>query len=107
MRYFMTLLLLALSQASLAQAPNPPEPAPAFAGQTDAPPPVVASTGFRVETVADELAGPWAMAFLPNGHILFTQRAGTMRTISRKESCPTPSPVCHPSSVSPPRACTM
>jgi len=82
MRYFMTLLLLALSQASLAQAPNPPEPEPAFPGQTDAPPPAMASTGFRVETVADELAGPWAMAFLPNGHILFTQRAGTMRTIS-------------------------
>ncbi len=82
MRYFIALLILVMSMANLAQAPNPPEPVPAFPGQTDAPPPATASGGFRVETVADELAGPWAMAFLPNGHILFSQRAGTMRTIS-------------------------
>lgn len=64
------------------QVPNPPEPEPAFPGQTDAPPPARPATGYRVELVADDLAGPWAMAFLPKGHILFTQRAGTMRTIS-------------------------
>lgn len=82
MRHFIVLLLLASAHSVVAQAPNPPEPAPAFPGQTDAPPPAVASTGFRVETIAEDLAGPWAMAFLPGGHILFTQRAGTMRTIS-------------------------
>jgi len=79
----LTLLLVATLPASLlAQTPNPPEPEPAFSGQTDAPPPANPATGYRVETVADRLEGPWAMAFLPNGHILFTQRAGTMRTIS-------------------------
>ena len=82
MRHFLTAIMGLFVVSAFAQAPNPPEPVPAFPGQTDAPPPASPATGFRVETVADDLAGPWAMAFLPNGHILFTQRAGTMRTIS-------------------------
>ena len=82
MRTLIGFLAVVFSTAGFAQTPNPPEPVPAFPGQTDAPPPAVASSGFRVETVAEDLAGPWAMAFLPNGYIIFTQRAGTMRTIS-------------------------
>ena len=83
MRLLKILILGVLPATVLAQAPNPPEPVAAFPGQTDASPPATPSTGFRIETVADDLAGPWAMAFLPNGHILYTQgNAGTMRTIS-------------------------
>lgn len=36
---------------------------------------------FDVETVVDELNIPWAMAFLPNGDLLFTEREGELRLI--------------------------
>jgi aldose sugar dehydrogenase len=79
MRLIVKLTLLFVPLFALAQQP---EPTPAFPGQTDAPPPVVASSGFRLETITDELIGPWSVAFLPNGHFLVTERPGTLRTIS-------------------------
>ena len=36
---------------------------------------------FRVETVASGLEVPWAIAFLPGGNILFTERPGRVRII--------------------------
>lgn len=75
-------LLLILPLACPAQTPDPPEPDPAFPGQTDAPAPAQPSSGFRVETITGELTGPWSLAFLPDGHFLVTERPGTMRTIS-------------------------
>ncbi len=57
------------------------EPTPAFVGQTEAPPPETPSR-FRVETITDELASPWALAFLPNGDFLVTERHGAMRTVT-------------------------
>lgn len=57
------------------------EPTPAFRGQTEAPPPAEPSR-FRVETIVEQLASPWALAFLPNGDFLITERRGTMRTVS-------------------------
>lgn len=36
---------------------------------------------FRVVTVAENLANPWSMAFLPNGDMLFTERSGRLRVI--------------------------
>ncbi len=36
---------------------------------------------FKVETVAGGLEVPWALAFLPNGKILFTERPGRVRLI--------------------------
>ncbi len=75
---------LALCAASLAacafaqEVPNPPEPTPAFAGQTDAPPPRDASR-YRVTTITEELAGPWSIACLPDGNFLIAESAGRMK----------------------------
>ncbi|HEY0961130.1 MAG TPA: PQQ-dependent sugar dehydrogenase [Pseudomonadales bacterium] len=71
--------LACLSSAVIAQQP---EPTPAFAGQTDAPPPAVRSSGFKIETITDKLTGPWALAFLPSGNFIVTERPGTMRVVT-------------------------
>ncbi len=38
---------------------------------------------FRVETVATGLVNPWALAFLPEGRLLVTERPGRMRIVGR------------------------
>ena len=38
--------------------------------------PGAAATGFRVQTLADGLDHPWALAFLPGGDMLVTERSG-------------------------------
>jgi len=58
-----------------------PEPKPAFQGQTDAPPPAKPSPPVTIQPVAGGLTGAWAFAFLPNGALLVTQNAGTMRVV--------------------------
>ncbi len=74
-----TLLLTAAATAGAQQ----PEPRPAFAGQTDAPPPARESR-YRVEVITDKLTGPWALAFLPDGNFLVSERRGMLRTVSPK-----------------------
>jgi len=55
-------------------------PAPAFAGQRNAP--IVKGTqGYNVETIA-KIDRPWGMAFLPNGKMLVSFRDGGMRIVT-------------------------
>ncbi len=56
---------------------------PPFRGQTEAPAPKQASK-YRTETITDKLTGPWALAFLPDGNFLVTERRGNLRTVTPK-----------------------
>lgn len=49
-----------------------------------------ASVQFRVETVADGLEVPWAIAFAPDGRILVTERPGRVRVIEQGRLRPEP-----------------
>jgi glucose/arabinose dehydrogenase len=53
--------------------PNVPEFAPAFPGQTRAPA-VQTRTPFRVTEIAAGFEKPWAIAFLPDGRMLVTEK---------------------------------
>ncbi|CAN5433236.1 PQQ-dependent sugar dehydrogenase [soil metagenome] len=60
--------------AVLAACAQPPGPAEAQRQQSE-------QHAFRVVTVAEGLAHPWGMAFLPGGEILVTERPGRLRVI--------------------------
>ena len=74
-------------QAPVAQAPVDPRPAnnpeqkPAAEGQTDAPE-KKSGVAFDVVTVVEGLQNPWAVAFLPGGKMLITERPGRLRVLS-------------------------
>jgi aldose sugar dehydrogenase len=62
--------------------PNVPEFKPAFPEQTRAPA-VATKTPFDVTTVAEGLAFPWAIAFLPDKRMLVTEKlSGQLRIVS-------------------------
>ncbi|MBA4013314.1 MAG: glucose dehydrogenase [Phenylobacterium sp.] len=52
---------------------NAPDQKPAFAGQTRAPE-VKSNVAVQVTTVAEGLEMPWALAFLPDGRLLITEK---------------------------------
>ena len=60
--------------------PNAPDQKPAFPGQTRAPQ-KTAGVAFDVVPVAKGLDHPWGMAFLPDGRLLVTERAGRLRIV--------------------------
>jgi len=78
MRSLLALNLLALAAVATAQTR---EPTPAFRGQTEAPPPARESA-YQVEVITDELVGPWALAFLPNGDYLVSERRGSLKIVT-------------------------
>jgi aldose sugar dehydrogenase len=63
------------------RAPNGAGQKPAFAGQTRAPEHKL-NVAFDVVTVAEGLANPWGLAFLPGGKMLVTERPGRLRILS-------------------------
>lgn len=72
--------LLALSTVPLltqCRAQSPEGPA------QRSPTPDAVSGNLRVETVAQGLEHPWALAFLPDGRILVTERPGRLRIVER------------------------
>lgn len=66
-----------------------PEFQPAFPGQTRAPA-VKTRTAFQVTQIADGFNKPWAIAFLPDGRMLVTEKPGGLRIVTRdgKKSAP-------------------
>jgi glucose/arabinose dehydrogenase len=85
----MRVLLLALLVATPALAapvatdpPNNPTYRPAFAGQHRAEE-VQSRTPLAVTEVVTTLRYPWAIAFLPDGRMLVTEKPGTMRIVTQ------------------------
>lgn len=72
---------LALGQSWNDAPPNAPSQRPAFAGQTRAPE-VRSNVAFTAVTIAEELENHWGLAFLPDGRMLVTERAGRLRVIT-------------------------
>lgn len=80
------LLGLSLSATVFAQGvdsrpPNAPSQKPAFAGQTRAPE-QKSGVAFDVVPLVTGLERPWAIAFLPKGRMLVTERPGRLRVVS-------------------------
>jgi glucose/arabinose dehydrogenase len=61
--------------------PNGVGQTPAFPGQTDAPAQRL-NVAFDVVTVATPFERPWGLAFLPDGRMLVTEKAGRLRVVT-------------------------
>jgi len=76
-----TLTAGACAQAQGVETREPITPyKPAFAGQTRAPEEKL-GVGFQTSTVATGLRFPWAIAILPDGRLLVTEKAGALRIV--------------------------
>jgi len=81
----MTLPALCAGQPTDAKpkAPGQTNPGPSATEPIKDRTPALDEGKFKFETIADHLAVPWAMVFLPNGDLLFTERAGRVRLIHK------------------------
>lgn len=68
---------------------NAPDQKPAFAGQTRAPY-RTANVQFDVQVIAKNLDHPWALAFLPDGEMLVTERPGRLRIVAKNGALSAP-----------------
>jgi aldose sugar dehydrogenase len=68
---------------------NAPSQTPAFPGQTRAPE-ISADVAYEVVTVAEGLDKPWAIAFLPDGRMLVTEKPGRLRIVTQAGDLSTP-----------------
>jgi glucose/arabinose dehydrogenase/polyisoprenoid-binding protein YceI len=64
-------------------------PKPAFPNQTNAPAPTK-THAFTLDTLASGIEHPWAMAFLPDGRVLVTERPGRMRIVEKNGTLSAP-----------------
>jgi glucose/arabinose dehydrogenase len=51
---------------------------------------VAGAADYRIETIAGDLQNPWSLAFLPDGTMLVTERAGRLRVIRDGVLVPAP-----------------
>ena len=73
--------LLWTGQAAQAQDARASPPLPSFPQVYE-----TADLKIRVVKVADGLANPWSLAWLPNGDLLITERAGRLRDLAQRRA---------------------
>ena len=80
----------AASSGELNRAPpNASNQKPAFSGQTRAAE-QRSSVAYDVQTVTTGLENPWALAFLPDGRMLVTERPGRLRIVAKDGALSSP-----------------
>ena len=82
-------VLMVAGEAAQAQDARASSPLPSFPQIYE-----TADLKIRVEKVADGLANPWSLAWLPNGDLLITERPGRLRLF--RNGTLDPEPIYHP-----------